>query len=229
MGYTLQTVYPRMYGETRDQRMRSICYTGLSPHVRGNRWLTVLEYSCRGSIPACTGKPRGRRGRLPPGRVYPRMYGETFVVWRDRDTWYGLSPHVRGNRPPRRDGQPDRRSIPACTGKPGAASGSIPHSWVYPRMYGETMAWYPVRAGDDGLSPHVRGNPLISAAAKHSTRSIPACTGKPGVVRVPLCAQEVYPRMYGETEIKWRHEWQERGLSPHVRGNRHMGVGPAAD
>ena len=88
-------VYPRMYGET--QRMRSGCRrrSGLSPHVRGNRAggtarrrglsphvrgnLSRSEYrmfQCW-SIPACTGKPRRRRPRRGPIRVYPRMYGET--------------------------------------------------------------------------------------------------------------------------------------------------------
>ena len=90
---------------------------------------------------------------------------------------------------------------------------------VYPRMYGETMRGTISAPGIPGLSPHVRGNPLNDARSSTVSRSIPACTGKPGADNEIAEDETVYPRMYGETDAL--ASWQEAlaGLSPHVRGN----------
>ena len=50
-------VYPRVYGETTRGLGRPPKARGLSPRVRGNRYLEYSEAVCEGSIPACTGKP----------------------------------------------------------------------------------------------------------------------------------------------------------------------------
>ena len=52
--------------------------TGLSPRVRGNRFVDPdAEYRMR-SIPACTGEPPRLEYRRPERRVYPRVYGGTI-------------------------------------------------------------------------------------------------------------------------------------------------------
>ena len=128
-----------MYGETEYRYYVGQFVGGLSPHVRGNLVTADFSVSPRGSIPACTGKPsassRWRRCRL---RVYPRMYGETVRAASAALSGSGLSPHVRGNPGGVDTARLLRRSIPACTGKPGTGSDPQRGEWVYPRMYGET-------------------------------------------------------------------------------------------
>ena len=70
-------------------------------------------------------------------------------------------------------------SIPACTGKPTRRSSTSRRRAVYPRMYGETVAPMSKSQICDGLSPHVRGNPMTMLKFTFRLRSIPACTGKP--------------------------------------------------
>ena len=113
-------VYPRMYGETIGPISCSIVWTGLSPHVRGNRARCRGGAPVAGSIPACTGKPPEYGGSRNTPTVYPRMYGETGSSATAGTTATGLSPHVRGNHRLRRCINFYERSIPACTGKPTA-------------------------------------------------------------------------------------------------------------
>ncbi len=57
----MNTVYPRVYGETAFEREYGMPLTGLSPRVRGNRAVREPGRSKDRSIPACTGKPATRR------------------------------------------------------------------------------------------------------------------------------------------------------------------------
>ena len=86
-------------------------------------------------------------------------------------------------------------------------------------MYGETKASSILRHGIAGLSPHVRGNHLLWEQGIGGSRSIPACTGKPGIRAAKVDIRQVYPRMYGETRCRVRSSSSTPGLSPHVRGN----------
>ena len=86
-----------MYGETIYGVRPDQVQVGLSPHVRGNPTSGPTSVVTSGSIPACTGKPRGRRGNRLIYRVYPRMYGETAQSMAAAGATTGLSPHVRGN------------------------------------------------------------------------------------------------------------------------------------
>ena len=219
-------VYPRMYGETISWSSGGSSAVGLSPHVRGNPSYAGLTGACRGSIPACTGKPRAPARQEDPGVVYPRMYGETASAGGNTDKETGLSPHVRGNHATRALIEPEMRSIPACTGKPARACRAFSMSRVYPRMYGETPPGRRGAQGQGGLSPHVRGNRAAGGSAWRGCGSIPACTGKPRRRGGVQMRQGVYPRMYGETCCRWRRRPFHCGLSPHVRGNR---AGGAAD
>ena len=189
-----------MYGETPLGPPIQAEFQGLSPHVRGNQLQMRLAGITRRSIPACTGKPqRGVSVSVTHG-VYPRMYGETVVTGLLSQRLLGLSPHVRGNLGLPLPVGSGMRSIPACTGKPAPARSHRREHWVYPRMYGEpapprgcattpmvyprmygeTAGNLPVASRVSGLSPHVRGNPVVESTGIAKFRSIPACTGKPG-------------------------------------------------
>ena len=91
----------------------------------------------------------------------------------------GLSPRVRGN-PDDSDPLTQRmRSIPACAGEPlpvGLVGVAVQ---VYPRVCGGTVGQYGQRQYSRGLSPRVRGNPLVCATMVKPMRSIPACAGEP--------------------------------------------------
>ena len=151
-------VYPRMYGETADEDGSAPYRPGLSPHVRGNHFVSGTTYDILWSIPACTGKPGRTGGPRRRPWVYPRMYGETLNFESPSGVLQGLSPHVRGNHLYEPLERAVIGSIPACTGKPESCRRTVRSPRVYPRMYGETepMTWRenPVT----GLSPHVRGN-----------------------------------------------------------------------
>ena len=147
------------------------------------------------------------------------MYGEILHDELQRLVALGLSPHVRGNRSRHEPDCAAPRSIPACTGKPDILWKLAVGTKVYPRMYGETASTNGIREPLRGLSPHVRGNPQRSRAPWRPARSIPACTGKPGIPRRARGAGGVYPRMYGETVVSLPGVSATVGLSPHVRGN----------
>ena len=70
-----------------------------------------------------------------------------------------------------------------------------------------------------GLSPRVRGNPLLCHPWVPSDRSIPACAGEPGGTGCHGDASTVYPRVCGGTGVVHSREVAVVGLSPRVRGN----------
>ena len=147
------------------------------------------------------------------------MYGETDNSGGAQTGQEGLSPHVRGNPKYATFSRNSRRSIPACTGKPPRGSDRPAASRVYPRMYGETNIAVGLAIGGMGLSPHVRGNHVVSQGQQSFDGSIPACTGKPGPAPTTARTSGVYPRMYGETAFATCAYLLQGGLSPHVRGN----------
>ena len=50
---------------------------GLSPRVRGNRYLMFDRFTSLGSIPACAGEPVSVGGLVGHASVYPRVCGGT--------------------------------------------------------------------------------------------------------------------------------------------------------
>ena len=180
------------------------------------------------SIPACTGNPTSRLWGPAPGRVYPRVYGESFHAPLPRKLFEGLSPRVRGIRI--RSYAPIRRcgSIPACTGNPSTgATRSLPGG-VYPRVYGESVGLGLGGVGLGGLSPRVRGIlPGVLIPVKDQ-RSIPACTGNPSACPRGPGPPLVYPRVYGESAEAAGKVSGFDGLSPRVRGIRVAGAGNLA-
>ena len=152
-------------------------------------------------------------------RVYPRACGGARLDPAPGIGHAGLSPRVRGSpvsSPPRSDG---RGSIPARAGEPRpAADGNTPYR-VYPRACGGAHQVTVMLSTYPGLSPRVRGSPLVEMVATAAMGSIPARAGEPHKCQPRRRPLGVYPRACGGARI-W-HDWHRptRGLSPRVRGS----------
>ena len=133
-----RTVYPRVCGGTITHHATRCARRGLSPRVRGNRSAVRPGQETSRSIPACAGEPNRPRCPASPRRVYPRVCGGTGLdPWRRQSSW-GLSPRVRGNREGAAGEGRTERSIPACAGEPGVTPWRCGYSRVYPRVCGGT-------------------------------------------------------------------------------------------
>ena len=171
--------------------------------------------------------------------VYPRTCGGTIPAPIPAAIFWGLSPHVRGNRGPSNEEHADQGSIPARAGEPAWQRIVCPVRGVYPRTCGEprrrcsagrSLRVYPRTCGGTspvqsftseptGLSPHVRGNHGIGNREGTTSGSIPARAGEPGGLLHPVGMDRVYPRTCGGTRTLMLDRETEEGLSPHVRGN----------
>ena len=212
-------VYPRVCGGT-DMRAAEVReQTGLSPRVRGNLHHRVYPRIQPGSIPACAGEPRPRRGRPPLTRVYPRVCGGTGARAIRGLRGGGLSPRVRGNPTASPIGCGVQGSIPACAGEPLRRPLCRPGRRVYPRVCGGTSREGDLTREDAGLSPRVRGNRGREVPPACRPGSIPACAGEPVSTSSWLKRERVYPRVCGGTARGPRRPAGSRGLSPRVRGN----------
>ena len=179
--------------------VRPPTWGGLSPRVRGNRRGWTCISARHGSIPACAGEPCGFGLGLAAGVVYPRVCGGTRAGGGFRTRLHGLSPRVRGNRPPSAPRAVRTRSIPACAGEPVIGLAGTGATGVYPRVCGGTrcLTCYIPTAG--GLSPRVRGNPVWRRQRIQRRRSIPACAGEPIPCAFSAADAQVYPRVCGGT------------------------------
>ena len=172
------------------------------------------------SIPACAGEPRPTPCPTWSRPVYPRVCGGTLSTRIHRAAVMGLSPRVRGNLAEAGAKPAKKGSIPACAGEPSTRTVSVDSRVVYPRVCGGTQA---DGAGHDfagGLSPRVRGNPILATLDTTPARSIPACAGEPPASRSWRSAGPVYPRVCGGTARQVRCQEPQHGLSPRVRGNQ---------
>ena len=111
-------VYPRVCGGTDGASYREGYRQGLSPRVRGNRIIGLVNLARDRSIPACAGEPSPGRPDWQTPPVYPRVCGGTTYSAVSNPRVVGLSPRVRGNQ---------------CNG----ATSAIPNR-VYPRVCGGT-------------------------------------------------------------------------------------------
>ena len=157
-------VYPRACGGTAALRCCWPGVCGLSPRVRGNLGDNHGVNLAGRSIPARAGEPPCGSGAVSARRVYPRACGGTVARVFHRPPGAGLSPRVRGNRALRLAQRIQERSIPARAGEPGLVQHRHDVPWVYPRACGGTRRPRPPYSQDWGLSPRVRGNPLIDLA-----------------------------------------------------------------
>ena len=194
-----QRVYPRVCGGTFYEVTLLGVGDGLSPRVRGNRIDDGSILGVVGSIPACAGEPFRRCQHGRRCRVYPRVCGGTNEPSGATAAARGLSPRVRGNRERQDARRGRRRSIPACAGEPRRLRAGIRRSAVYPRVCGGTTR----RAGRTtrwgGLSPRVRGNPMLGGNGSGAVGSIPACAGEPRRRPIWRGRRKVYPRVCGGT------------------------------
>ncbi len=193
---------------------------GLSPHMRGNLQQGVLALAGLGSIPAHAGEPvwPSVLGRIR--RVYPRTCGGTFIVRFPFYRFWGLSPHMRGNLPIVMFSVIPRGSIPAHAGEPDRRHSHSALERVYPRTCGGTHGWPAFWVALNGLSPHMRGNPILPPAHPRDGGSIPAHAGEPNSGSGPIAGRRVYPRTCGGTSLATSSRSSVGGLSPHMRGNR---------
>ena len=136
----------------------------------------------------------------------------------------GLSPYIRGNLLRLRFRRWLPRSIPVHTGKPSRFSSRHCRIRVYPRTYGETMRDKRSIASISGLSPYIRGNLKGHKIFYFYVRSIPVHTGKPVGGTLSRMHGKVYPRTYGATGCHYTLHHKPEGLSPYIRGNRHLGL-----
>ena len=138
---------------------RFILKAGLSPRVRGNRWLTGYVQIAERSIPACAGQsfPSNHTSTAP--KVYPRVCGAIRRATLPASLLWGLSPRVRGNQLAPLHDQLAPRSIPACAGQSGVPRFRLPYSGAYPRVCGAISWRLFTTSWRLGLSPRVRGNP----------------------------------------------------------------------
>ena len=90
---------------------------------------------------------------------------------------------------------------------------------VYPRLCGGTYLPVHCDSSIQGLSPPVRGNPLLRMRRFGGRRSIPACAGEPVEQARRRAVEEVYPRLCGGTTGTSPARSTGRYLSPPVRGN----------
>ena len=151
--------------------------------------------------------------------VYPRVCGGTPVPPGRWSRSKGLSPRVRGNQVITMTDTGTIRSIPACAGEPRRAVRMSAMSEVYPRVCGGTPTRSSQAARGRGLSPRVRGNPVVQPHHHIVIRSIPACAGEPGGGRQVIIYSGVYPRVCGGTLLTTSRDLAMSGLSPRVRGN----------
>ena len=156
-------VYPRTCGGTLSTSRACSRSWGLSPHVRGNPGAGAWADGGGGSIPARAGEPRLHGSSRSAWRVYPRTCGGTCWKLSPATTSTGLSPHVRGNRTATACSGGSTGSIPARAGEPDTPAPRSRACRVYPRTCGGTWTPHEPRPGCQGLSPHVRGNPVLCA------------------------------------------------------------------
>ena len=73
---------------------------------------------------------------------------------------------------------------------------------------------------EEGLSPRVWGNPILTGHAFIFPGSIPTCVGQPPGNEPSASMAEVYPHVCGATGARNRVDVDVKGLSPRVWGNR---------
>ena len=188
-----------MCGGTVNGHLASFSVKGLSPRVRGNPTNRTAKAIWRRSIPACAGEPAIRTTTPLSSGVYPRVCGGTRGEPLPPKGAIGLSPRVRGNRPPLAVLHFVAGSIPACAGEPPPAGRAVVSHRVYPRVCGGTGIRNRRRPARHGLSPRVRGNLLTLLLLERRQRSIPACAGEPNAEFPRTVSGQVYPRVCGGT------------------------------
>ena len=173
-----------------------------------------------GSIPACAGEPGAAVQCRRPSWVYPRVCGGARSGDGPSVIMRGLSPRVRGSHDLLLLGEIGLGSIPACAGEPRTPSRSRKPTRVYPRVCGGAIVLSGGRRIIEGLSPRVRGSPILPNNTTGLIGSIPACAGEPSPAAGCRRRTGVYPRVCGGAFACGPPVGPYTGLSPRVRGSR---------
>src|SRR5690606_3124794 len=110
---------------------------------------------------------------------YPRIRGGTRHRWMMILRRPGLSPHTRGNLYILDCYTASGGPIPAYAGEPNSSSITAKLDRAYPRIRGGTHTNPRHSVSREGLSPHTRGNPMMSAPVVLRCGPIPAYAGEP--------------------------------------------------
>ena len=198
---------------------------GLSPRVRGKPAPALRSPEYGRSIPACAGEAQITKIGRPRRTVYPRVCGGSRGQCAPPFRISGLSPRVRGKPAGTAVYPSDGGSIPACAGEAGYGTDRNSRNSVYPRVCGGSvvlgilgLAWW-------GLSPRVRGKPIIARISAPWARSIPACAGEAPKPETAATRRWVYPRVCGGSARGADVIECPEGLSPRVRGKPVWGGG----
>ena len=151
---------------------------------------------------------------------HPRVYGENESELESTKLDLGTSPRVRGKQHPALSRHPQRRNIPACTGKTSPMLCISQKSTEHPRVYGENTDMRRNARSVDGTSPRVRGKQRTMKPVGGDEWNIPACTGKTWRHGETTPVPTEHPRVYGENDQRRLHAQHLLGTSPRVRGKR---------
>ncbi len=171
------SVYPRGCGELTSQRGVTVGNCGLSPWVRGTRSAQPCQSRSTRFIPVGAGNSltAPTTGAYQP--VYPRGCGELRASASVFISSRGLSPWVRGTHFVASFRRQASRFIPVGAGNSGYLSTSKTREAVYPRGCGELYLTILKPPRLDGLSPWVRGTPVITGSCRGRQRFIPVGAG----------------------------------------------------
>ena len=153
----LMPVHPRVCGEQRQTRVRTMPTAGSSPRVRGTDFQMFEGYRRTRFIPACAGNSARPAGGSLLMAVHPRVCGEQDPMNPLIDADVGSSPRVRGTEQNLMAPRIKYRFIPACAGNsisPGSRPAPAP---VHPRVCGEQPLEHIRTRSPVGSSPRVRG------------------------------------------------------------------------
>ncbi len=156
--------------------------------------------------------------------VYPRGCGELRLSSTSERYQTGLSPWVRGTLVVDEAHLSLGRFIPVGAGNSHAEEVLSYLPAVYPRGCGELTLMDSTVPSLRGLSPWVRGTPMLPISGSRIIRFIPVGAGNSLLHSFTSIPLTVYPRGCGELPTCRRPTSCNSGLSPWVRGTPHHGV-----
>ncbi|KXS37978.1 MAG: hypothetical protein AWU55_1918 [Halomonadaceae bacterium T82-2] len=155
--------------------------------------------------------------KMAPG--YPRACGDRHTIEHSPPSAGGLSPRLRGSAFSGFSLAVVTRVIPAPAGIGTPTQRNRCPSPGYPRACGDRMVALTHGSPDCGLSPRLRGSDPDAAGRDRRRRVIPAPAGIGQLVTQVLAEPAGYPRACGDRDTLKKSYWNERGLSPRLRGS----------
>ena len=191
---------------------------GLSPRVRGNPVLAVLEIQRDGSIPVPAGSARRGHGRGNRALVHPRLCGVCGVLVHPNYTLEGSSPFPRGLLEHHRPIVISPRFIPVPAGSAVSTIHSLTKGEVHPRSRGVCRGSARPLCHFLGSSPFPRGLRCVSTVGTGQLRFIPVPAGSASSRSHRVGETEVHPRSRGVCLPAGQVGLLESGSSPFPRG-----------